>query len=177
MAVPSYSITTVPKLTLLLLQVITEKSNRRDCLCHICGCVYTNRTIHILSECYRTQPSRNRLINNKDSKYRAMISVPVSTMTSKDFACIVLGNVSVKQLYRSCTKYKEPRDLVKCWYMFDNKLLKCVFSRYTGDVKVLRNFPIFSLQQVSTIWILFTYALLFTHVYCIMNVHSPSWRR
>jgi len=35
--------------------------------------------------------------------------------------------------------------------MFDNKLLKCVFSRYTGDVKVLRNFPIFSLQQVSTI--------------------------
>jgi len=24
---------------------------------------------------------------------------------------------------------------------------------------------------------LFTYALLFTHVYCIMYVHSPSWRR
>jgi len=53
-------------------------------------------TIHILSECYRTQPSRNRLIDNIDSKYRAMISVPVSIMNSKDFACFVLGNVSVK---------------------------------------------------------------------------------
>ena len=56
--------------------------------------MYTNRTIHILSECYRTQPSRNRLIDNIDSKY--IISVPVSTMNSKDFACFVLGNVSVK---------------------------------------------------------------------------------
>ena len=49
-----------------------------------------------MSECYRTQPSRNRFIDNIDSKYRAMISVPVSTMNSKDLACFVLGNVSVK---------------------------------------------------------------------------------
>jgi len=60
--------------------------------------------------------------------------------------------------------------------MFDHKRLICVVLRYTCDVKVYRNFPIFSLQ-VCTIWILFTYALLFTHVYCIMYVHSPSWRR
>jgi len=58
---------------------------------YICGCLYTHRTIHILSECYRTQPARNRLIDNIDSKYRAMVSVPVSTMNSKDFACFVLG--------------------------------------------------------------------------------------
>ena len=77
-------------------KAITEKSNRRDCLCHTCGCVYTNRTIHILSECHRTPTSRNRLIDNIDSKYRAMISVPVWTMNSKDFACVVLGNVYVK---------------------------------------------------------------------------------
>ena len=70
----------------------------------------------------------------------------------------------------SCTKDKERRDLVKCWYMFDHKLLKCVFSRYSCDVKVLRHFPIFSLQQVCTIWILFTYALLFKHVYGIMFI-------
>ena len=58
--------------------------------------MYTNRTVHILSECYRTQSSRNRVIGNTDSKYRAMTSVPVLTMNSKDFACFVLGNVSVK---------------------------------------------------------------------------------
>ena len=52
-----------------------------------------------MSECYRTQTSRNRLIDNIDSKYRAIISVPVSTMNSKDFACFVLGNVSVKLIY------------------------------------------------------------------------------
>ena len=78
---------------------------------------------------------------------------------------------------RSFTKDKKRRDLVKCWYLFDHKLLKCVFSRYTCDVKVLQYVFNFSLQQVCTIWILFTYALLFTHVYCIMYVHSPSWRR
>jgi len=77
-------------------KIITEKSNRRDCLCHICGCLYTHRTMYILSECYRTQPARNRLIDNIDSKYRAMIAMPVSTMNPKDFACFVLGNVSVK---------------------------------------------------------------------------------
>ena len=77
----------------------------------------------------------------------------------------------------SCTKDKERRDLVKCWYMFDHKLLKCECSKYTCDVKVLQYSLNFSLQQVCTIWILFTYALLFTHVYCIMYVHSPSWRR
>ena len=43
-----------------------------------------------------TQPSRNILIDNIDSKYRAMISVQVSTMNSKDFAFFVLGNVSDK---------------------------------------------------------------------------------
>ena len=58
--------------------------------------MYTNRTIHILSECHRTPTSRKRLIDNIDSKYRAMTSVPVSTMNSKDFACFVLGNVYVK---------------------------------------------------------------------------------
>ena len=77
----------------------------------------------------------------------------------------------------SCTKDKERRDLVKLWYMFDHKLWKCVFSRYTCDVQVLRHSPFFSLQQVCTIWILFTYALLFTHVYCIMYVHFVLWRR
>ena len=76
-----------------------------------------------------------------------------------------------------CTKDKERRDLEKCWYMFDHKLSKCVFPRYTCDVKVLWHFSIFSLQQVCTIWILFTYALLSTHVYCIMYVHSPSKTR
>ena len=65
----------------------------------------------------------------------------------------------------SCTKDRERRDLVKCWCLFDHKLLKCVFSRYTCDVKVLRHFPIFSLQWLCAIWILFTYALLFTYVY------------
>ena len=39
---------------------------------------------------------RFTLSDNVDSKYRAMISVPVSTMNSKNFACFVLGNVSVK---------------------------------------------------------------------------------
>ena len=48
-----------------------------------------------MSEYYRTKPFRNRLIDNIDSKYRALISVPVSTMNSKT-VCFVLGNVFVK---------------------------------------------------------------------------------
>ena len=50
----------------------------------------------IFCQSYRTQPDRNRLIDNIDSKYRAMIAMPVSTMNSKYFACFVPGNVSVK---------------------------------------------------------------------------------
>ena len=46
----------------------------------------------------------------------------------------------------SCTKDKERRDLVKCLYLFDHKLLKCVFSRYTCDVKVLQ-YSLFSLYN------------------------------
>jgi len=34
--------------------------------------------------------------------------------------------------------------------MFYHKLLKCVFSRYPCNVKVLQLFPIFSLQQVRS---------------------------
>ena len=71
--------------------------------------------------------SRNRLIDNIDSKYRAMISVPVSTMNSKDFACFVLGNVSVKLI--SDDHSTELMDILFCY-------VKLAFTIYNGHMYI-----------------------------------------
>ena len=71
--------------------------------------------------------SRNRLIDNIDSKYRAMISVPVSTMNSKDFACFVLGNVSVKLI--SDDHSTELMDILF-------RYVKLAFTIYDGHVYI-----------------------------------------
>ena len=110
-----------------VVKVVTKKSNRRDCVCHIFGCLYTNRTIHILSECYRTQPARNRLIDNIDSKFRAMISVPVSTMNSKYFTWFVPGKVSVK--LNSDDPSTEIMDILL-------RYVKLAFTIYNGHVYI-----------------------------------------
>jgi len=75
-----------------------------------------------LSECYRTQPSRKKRIDNVDSQYRAMISVPVSTMN-----WFVLGNVSVKLI--SDDHSTEIMDILF-------RYVKLAFTIYNGHVYV-----------------------------------------
>jgi len=79
---------------------------------------------------------------------------------------------------RSCTKDKKRREVVNCDICLTiNLCIKmCIFKIYMW-CKGSSTFPNFSLQQVCTSWIVFTCALLFTHVYCILYIHSPSWRR
>ena len=80
-----------------------------------------------MSECYRTQPARNRLSDNVDSKYRAMISVPVSTMNSKEFACVVPGNLTVK--LNSDDHSTEIMDILF-------RYVKLTFTIYNGHVYI-----------------------------------------
>ena len=75
-----------------------------------------------MSECYRTQPSRKKRIDNVDSQYRAMISVPVSTMN-----WFVLGNVSFK--LNSDDHSTEIMDILF-------RYVKLAFTIYTGLVYV-----------------------------------------